>query len=87
MNTHLHADHITGTGRLKRLVPGARSVISAASGAEADVRVADGDAVKFGALQLEVRATPGHTSGAWGPGSNPTAARCVRWETGFLWRF
>ena len=28
LNTHVHADHITGTGRLKGLLPGARSVIS-----------------------------------------------------------
>ncbi|XP_043206538.1 persulfide dioxygenase ETHE1 homolog, mitochondrial-like isoform X3 [Amphibalanus amphitrite] len=63
INTHMHADHITGTGRLKRLVPGCRSVISATSGAEADIKLADGDKVKFGALELEVRATPGHTEG------------------------
>merc|ERR1712013_844048 len=31
MNTHVHADHITGTGRLKKLSPGALSVISANS--------------------------------------------------------
>ena len=43
LNTHVHADHITGTGRLKKLVPGVQSVISAKSGAEADVHVKDGD--------------------------------------------
>ena len=65
VNTHMHADHITGTGRLKRLVPGTRSVISAAAGADADLKLADGDTVKFGALELEVRSTPGHTEGMW----------------------
>ncbi|XP_037070100.1 persulfide dioxygenase ETHE1 homolog, mitochondrial-like [Pollicipes pollicipes] len=63
INTHMHADHITGTGRLKRLVPGARSAISAAAGADADVKLEDGGAVRFGGLELEVRATPGHTEG------------------------
>lgn len=28
INTHMHADHITGTGMLKKLVPGCKSVIS-----------------------------------------------------------
>lgn len=28
MNTHVHADHITGTGLLKKLVPGCQSVIA-----------------------------------------------------------
>ena len=45
MNTHLHADHITGSGRLKGLVEGVQSVISRASGAQADVLVGDGDKV------------------------------------------
>merc|ERR1719225_2627380 len=41
MNTHVHADHITGTGRLKKLLPGCQSVLSAASGGKADVLVKD----------------------------------------------
>jgi glyoxylase-like metal-dependent hydrolase (beta-lactamase superfamily II) len=28
MNTHVHADHITGTGMLKKLLPGCQSVLS-----------------------------------------------------------
>ena len=28
INTHVHADHITGTGRIKKLVPGCQSVLS-----------------------------------------------------------
>merc|ERR1712241_671379 len=63
MNTHVHADHITGTGRLKKLVPGARSVISANSGGEADLLVKDGDKIVFGGHSLEVAETPGHTEG------------------------
>merc|ERR1712211_17044 len=48
LNTHVHADHITGTGRLKRLMPNTKSVISKASGAKADILVSDGDTVRFG---------------------------------------
>ena len=33
------------------------------SGAEADILLQPGDLVIFGAHQLEVRATPGHTNG------------------------
>ena len=37
MNTHVHADHITGTGRLKKLVPGCQSIISKNSKGKADI--------------------------------------------------
>ncbi|XP_075462547.1 persulfide dioxygenase ETHE1, mitochondrial [Ascaphus truei] len=62
-NTHCHADHITGTGVLKKLVPGCKSVISKDSGAMADIHIQEGDLIKFGKFSLEVRATPGHTDG------------------------
>ncbi|XP_074836740.1 persulfide dioxygenase ETHE1, mitochondrial-like isoform X2 [Carettochelys insculpta] len=62
-NTHCHADHITGTGLLKKLLPGCRSVISKASGALADVHIHEGNTLEFGAFTLEARATPGHTDG------------------------
>ncbi|KAM3331552.1 hypothetical protein ACQJBY_027489 [Aegilops geniculata] len=63
MNTHVHADHVTGTGLIKTKLPGAKSVISKASGAKADQSVEHGDKIYFGKLFLEVRATPGHTAG------------------------
>ncbi|XP_063828597.1 persulfide dioxygenase ETHE1, mitochondrial [Ostrinia nubilalis] len=63
MNTHMHADHVTGTGKLKSLLPGTKSVIGQASGAQADIHLVDGDLVKFGDYQLLATATPGHTNG------------------------
>ncbi|EPS72813.1 hypothetical protein M569_01941, partial [Genlisea aurea] len=63
VNTHVHADHVTGSGLLKSKLPGAKSIISKASGAEADLFVEHGDKIPFGDLFLEVRSTPGHTSG------------------------
>lgn len=63
MNTHVHADHITGTGLLKKLIPGCKSLISKMSGAKADVHVEHGDIIEFGSQKLEVRSTPGHTNG------------------------
>ena len=59
----MHADHITGTGLLKKLIPGCKSLISSASGAAADEKIDHGHKIKFGKQELEVRATPGHTAG------------------------
>ncbi|CAJ0936423.1 unnamed protein product, partial [Mesorhabditis belari] len=62
LNTHIHADHITGTAALRKLVSGFESVIAKDGGAKADLHVTHGDIIKFGKEQLEVRATPGHTN-------------------------
>eukprot|EP01018_Ginkgo_biloba_P025301 Gb_32128 [translate_table: standard] len=63
MNTHVHADHVTGTGLIKGKMSGVKSVISEASKAKADVLVSTGDKIYIGNLFLEVRPTPGHTQG------------------------
>ncbi|KAK2997746.1 hypothetical protein RJ639_026303, partial [Escallonia herrerae] len=63
INTHVHADHVTGTGLIKSKLPGVKSVISKASNAKADLLIEPGDKIQFGDLFLEVRATPGHTLG------------------------
>lgn len=63
MNTHMHADHITGTGYLKQLVPNVCSVISQASGANADKHLNDGDVLSFGRHEIKAISTPGHTNG------------------------
>uniref|UniRef100_A0A8C6EKL4 Persulfide dioxygenase ETHE1, mitochondrial n=1 Tax=Microcebus murinus TaxID=30608 RepID=A0A8C6EKL4_MICMU len=63
VNTHCHADHITGSGLLRSLLPGCQSVISRLSGAQADLHLEDGDSIRFGRFALETRASPGHTPG------------------------
>ncbi|VDL66382.1 unnamed protein product [Nippostrongylus brasiliensis] len=63
LNTHVHADHITGTHALKAEFPGMKSVLSTHSGGKADHFVKDGDNIEFGKELLEVRTTPGHTDG------------------------
>lgn len=63
INTHMHADHITGTGELKKRLKNFRSVISKYTSAKADVHVDDGQIIQFGKFQLECRSTPGHTDG------------------------
>ena len=63
LDTHVHADHVTGAWLLKGRCD-SEIVISAASGATgADRYLAHGDKVSFGSRYLEVRATPGHTQG------------------------
>ena len=63
LDTHVHADHVTGAWLLKERC-GSQIALSAASGAaNADRLLKHGDKVMFGARHLEVRATPGHTSG------------------------
>lgn len=73
INTHAHADHITGTGILKERLPGLASVISKASGAKSDIAVSDGDTIVFGNAGLSVRATPGHTEGCVSLVSSPSS--------------
>lgn len=63
LETHVHADHVTGAWLMHARF-GSRILVAETSGAEgADGLLADGDVVAVGGLRLEVRATPGHTSG------------------------
>jgi glyoxylase-like metal-dependent hydrolase (beta-lactamase superfamily II)/rhodanese-related sulfurtransferase len=63
LETHVHADHVTASALLRSRT-GCRVVVPRAGGTEgADVEVDDGDAIRFGLVALEVRATPGHTNG------------------------
>jgi len=63
LETHVHADHVTGAWLLKQKL-GNRIALSGLSGAEgADRSLAQGARLSFGARNLEARATPGHTNG------------------------
>ena len=63
LDTHVHADHVTGAWSLKQRC-GSRIMLSEASAAvHADRLLRHGDRVKFGSRHLEARATPGHTNG------------------------
>src|SRR5438552_19069092 len=63
LETHVHADHVTGASLLKQRL-GSKIMLSAASGAEgADRYLVQDDVVAFGGRRLMVRETPGHTNG------------------------
>ena len=63
LNTHVHADHVSGASRLRGFLPDLRSAVGSASGALADVCLAHGQVVAFGSRHLRALATPGHTAG------------------------
>jgi sulfur dioxygenase len=63
LDTHVHADHVTGAWLLKQAL-GAQIVYSRRSGVSgADLLVGEGDRIEFGRRHLAVRETPGHTDG------------------------
>lgn len=65
MNTHVHADHITGSGVIKEEIASCNSFISIQSQAKADKHFDHGNLIKFGNFNLECRSTPGHTNGCY----------------------
>lgn len=63
VETHVHADHVTGAWLLRERI-GSKIVVPALGGADGgDIRLRDGDRIAFGKRHLEARATPGHTAG------------------------
>jgi sulfur dioxygenase len=65
VDTHLHADHITGLGALRDrtrciTVMGEQSKVDVVS-----MRVADGDSLQIEGLSLDVLYTPGHTDDSY----------------------
>lgn len=63
LETHVHADHVTGAWVLKHRL-GSRICVGRHGGAEgADRYLGHDDSVAFGSRRLRVRETPGHTDG------------------------
>jgi glyoxylase-like metal-dependent hydrolase (beta-lactamase superfamily II) len=61
LETHIHADHVTGAGRLRAL-SGSKAGFPAASGAEhIDFTILEGTSVAVGELRIRPIYTPGHT--------------------------
>lgn len=63
LETHVHADHITGAGLLRETL-NSKAVVHRDAGAMcADLLVTDGVELQVGSLELQVLHTPGHTNG------------------------
>jgi glyoxylase-like metal-dependent hydrolase (beta-lactamase superfamily II) len=63
VETHVHADHVSA-GSLLRESLGSQVVVGRDTGVRnADLMLGDGERLQMGGVELEARATPGHTSG------------------------
>lgn len=60
-DTHVHADHITGSGHLAKKT-GAKIAMSVNSGVDVDIPLEDGQILECGNLKIQALATPGHTN-------------------------
>lgn len=61
LDTHIHADHITGAGEIRKRT-GAKSVVSEKAHVDCvDIKIKDGQELKFGRYTLTALETPGHT--------------------------
>lgn len=61
LETHVHADHITGASVLRQKT-GAKVALSVHSGVQcADQLLKEGDKVRVGSIEVRVLETPGHT--------------------------
>lgn len=68
LETHVHADHITGAHAMRQALDG-RDVVQTAVSRDCmaqgyDRLLADGDVILFGREEIMVMATPGHTPGS-----------------------
>lgn len=63
LETHVHADHITGAGKIADAT-GAQIAVSANATIEGSFKgLKEGEVIRFGSHELKVLETPGHTNG------------------------
>ncbi len=63
LDTHAHADHVTGSWLLHQTTGSAIGLAAASRAENVSLPLQHGDHVRFGGRHLEVRSTPGHTDG------------------------
>lgn len=61
LETHLHADHVTGAARLRNATGSKVAVPERSAAAHVDVHLREGEPIEIGTLFLEPLYTPGHT--------------------------
>lgn len=63
LDTHVHADHVTGSGEIRNRTGAQVGVSSAYDMSCPDLHLEDGQEISFGSQTVKVIHTPGHTSG------------------------
>lgn len=63
LDTHVHADHVTGSGEIRRRTGAKVGVSSAYDLSCPDLHIEDGQEIRFGEFVIKAIHTPGHTSG------------------------
>lgn len=61
IETHIHADHVTGASRLRQRTGCQCAVPEKSGAAHADVQVREGETIRIGTVELKPLYTPGHT--------------------------
>lgn len=61
LETHLHADHVTGTARLRERTGSKAAVPERSGAASCDLPVREGEPIHVGTLAIEPLYVPGHT--------------------------
>ena len=61
LDTHIHADHVTGAGKIRNARGIKTAVPKNANISCADINLSEGDQIKFGPYVIQVLETPGHT--------------------------
>lgn len=61
LDTHIHADHITAAGEIRKRL-GVQTAVSEDAQVDCvDIPLSDGQKLKFGSYEIEALSTPGHT--------------------------
>jgi glyoxylase-like metal-dependent hydrolase (beta-lactamase superfamily II)/rhodanese-related sulfurtransferase len=63
LDTHAHADHVTGSWLMHAATGSAIGLAAAARAENVTLPLGHGDRVSFGSRHVQVRSTPGHTDG------------------------
>lgn len=62
LDTHIHADHVTGAGEIRKLTQAKTGVSKSAELPCVDMPLSEGDELFLGAKKIKVLSTPGHTN-------------------------
>jgi len=65
IDTHTHADHVTGAGRLRDLTDCATAIGTESPAECVTLKICDGETIRVGSLHLRAIHTPGHTDDSY----------------------